>query len=378
LLEHFGVDASPDDRLGDVGRVAQTQIAIARVLQDHLDRPRGLLVLDEPTASLPIQEVEMLLTALRSYAKAGQSILYVSHRLDEILGFTDRSSILRDGVYRGTYDSSTLDETSLAELIIGRKLAALGRERSAAPTPGDTVARLNDVAAGPLRKVDLEVRAGEILGIAGLQGSGRTELLRTLFGAQKLERGSVELFGRAVTLNEPLAAMRLGVAMVPEDRVHEASFLDMTIDENLSISVLSRYWRLGRFRWSRIRSDSRALVKRFGVKIGDISDPLSSLSGGNQQKAILARWIRRDPKLLLLDEPTQGVDVGARSDIYAIIREVAAAGAAVVVVASDLEELSLVADRVVVLNHGRITADVSGDRINAHGLTELIYGKELA
>jgi len=378
LLERFSIDAAPTDLLGDLGRVAQTQVAIARVLQDHLDEPRGLLILDEPTASLPIEEVEMLLTALKSYAAAGQSILYVSHRLDEILTWTDRTSILRDGRYQGTYASADLDEGALVELITGRAVASLASGRRAVPESSDVVARLKDVDAGPLRGIDLEVRAGEILGIAGLQGSGRTELLQVMFGVQRVERGAVELDGEPVVLRGPLAAMNAGVAMVPEDRVHESSFADMTIDENMSISVLSEYWRGGFFRRGRIKADSWDLADRFGVKVADVSDPLTSLSGGNQQKVILSRWIRREPRLLLLDEPTQGVDVGARSDIYAIVREVARAGTAVVVVASDLEELALVADRVVVLRQGRITAEVEADDIHAYRLTDLIYGKDIA
>ena len=378
LLARFDIDASPDDTLGELGRVAQTQVAIARVLQDHLDEPRGLLILDEPTASLPIEEVEMLLRILTGYARAGQSILYVSHRLDEILTWTDRASILRDGRFEGTYDSRELDEGRLVELITGRALTSLASTRGTRVGSSEVVAKLVDVDAGPLRDIDLEVRGGEILGIAGLQGSGRTELLKVMFGALRVDRGAVELGGERVVLGDPLAAIEAGVAMVPEDRVHEASFADMSIDENLSIAVLADYWRAGRFRWSSVRSDSWDLVDEFGVKAGDVSDPLTSLSGGNQQKVILARWIRRDPRLLLLDEPTQGVDVGARADIYAIVRAAADRGAAVVVVASDLEELSLVADRVVVLRHGRLTTEVVGDDIHAFHLTELIYGKDVA
>lgn len=375
LLEEYEIDADPRDELASLSRVAQTQVAIARVLGKTLTSAKGLLILDEPTASLPIHEVSMLMQNLKNYASKGQSILYVSHRLDEILEWTDSVSVLRDGQYTGNYVSRDLTEAQLAELIVGRSIASIHLKNTDATRESVEIASLNNVSSGHLSDLNLSVKAGEILGLAGLQGSGRTEILELFFGTRQPDEGAIVVQGEKRRFKNAKQAMDAGVAFVPEDRVYGAVFIDSTIEDNLTISVIEKYWRRGFFQAKRMRRDASKLIERFRVKIGQLTDEMFSLSGGNQQKVILGRWLRRDPQLILLDEPTQGVDVGARSEIYTHIREYANQGAGVVVVASDLEELSLVSDRVLVIRQGRITNEVVGDAITAHHLTELIYGK---
>ncbi len=373
LIERFEIPAKPRTLMRNLSRAAQTQVAIARALQDQDSTQGGLLILDEPTAALPVHEVDLLLSALRRYASEGQSILYVSHRLDEILSLTDRVSVLRDGVKAGTWSTSDLTEDRLIELIVGRQL---GRVFPQMPHVGDTtpVVEIEDLWAGPLKGLDLRVNRGEVVGIAGLLGSGRSELLRAIFGDLKRDRGEIRLEGQPIAFTRPDQAMEAGVAMVPENRAH-AAFLDLPVYTNMSMSVIARYYQGLRMRERRMRRDGKGLMTDFGVKAASESAPLNTLSGGNQQKVIMASWMRREPRLLLLDEPTQGVDVGARADIYRVVRDAVANGASAIIVASDFEELAHVVDRAIVLRGGRVIAQVPPEHLNAHRLTELSYAE---
>jgi ribose transport system ATP-binding protein len=375
LIKRFEIPGRPGTRLGSLSRAAQTQVAIARALQDQDADHSGLLILDEPTTALPIHEVDLLFTALRRYAAAGQSILFVSHRLDEVLSFTNRVTVLRDGVKTGSWPTSELNEDKLIELIVGRGLSPHAvRVRPAGG--GDAALEVEGLRAGPLQGVDLRVEAGEIVGVAGLLGSGRSELLRVIFGDLKPEAGTLRIAGEEVRFGHPRDAMAAGVALIPEDRAVDAAFLDLPVYANVAVTVLDRYWSHMRLRERGMRRDGRGALTDFGVKAASESVPLNTLSGGNQQKVILARWLQRSPRLLLLDEPTQGVDVGARADIYALVRKAVDAGAAAVVVVSDLEEMAQVVDRAVVLRHGRVVADVRAVDMTAHRLTELSYADD--
>ncbi len=375
LIKRFEIPAKPRTLMRNLSRAAQTQVAIARALQDQDSTEGGLLILDEPTASLPVHEVHQLLQALRRYASEGQSILYVSHRLDEILSLTDRVSILRDGVKAGTWTTADLNEEKLIELIIGRQV-----DRVFPHMPDvvdhEPMVEIEDLWAGPLKGLNLRVEKGEVVGIAGLLGSGRSELLRAIFGDLKVDRGQIRIDSEAVAINRPGQAMAAGIAMVPENRAADAAFLDLPVYANMSVSVIRRYFRAMRLRDRSMRKDSRGLMGDFGVKAASESAPLNTLSGGNQQKVIMARWMRRDPQLLLLDEPTQGVDVGARADIYRVIRNAVAQGAAAIVVASDFEELAHVVDRAIVLRDGAVIAEVAREDLSAHRLTELSYAED--
>jgi ribose transport system ATP-binding protein len=377
LLERFEIDVAPEAVVGDLSRAVQTQIAIARALQDEEHARSGLLILDEPTAALPAHEVEVLLAALRRYAAAGMAILFVSHRLDEVLAVTDKVTILRDGVKLGTYDTATLDEERLVELIVGRGVETLLSQLADAPgaydkDPGHALLELQDVWAGPLRGVQLRVQPGEVVGIAGLLGSGRSELLRCVFGDLAMTRGTIAVDGRQVDFRHPSQAIAAGVAFVPEDRA-DATFPDEPIYRDLASSVTGSYWRRGWLSDRAMRRDAPELLGRFAVKASSPSDTMSSLSGGNQQKVVMARWLRRSPKLLLLDEPTNGVDVGARAEIHRMVRAAVDKGAAAVMVTSDFEEMAMVVDRAIVLKDGRLTRVLHRDELSAERLTHLSH-----
>jgi len=375
LLERFQIDARPEQKLESLRPADRTMIAIARAMQDRYDVGEDAvraLVLDEPTASLPKGEVEILLRAIRTYVEDGLAIIFISHRLDEVRAICDTVTVLRDGSLVDSRPAAGLDERDLVRMIVGRELERFEAiEAAPAEQGGRVVAGLSGVAVGPLHDVNFEVRAGEILGIAGLLGSGRTEILQTLFGELRPEAGTVTIDGAACRLGGPAAAMDKGIAFVPEDRA-EAIFPSMSVRENFSISVLSRYSR-GLLNRVREKRDAKLLLDSFGVKSAGYEIPISFLSGGNQQKVVLARWLNRKPRLLLLDEPTQGVDVGARADAYAIVREAAAEGMAVVVVSSDFEELAELCDRVLVLADGVIAGETSGENLDSAQLTERVH-----
>lgn len=374
LIERFEIaGATPDTPITRLRPADRTMVAIARALQDQEGEHDGVLVLDEPTTALPPHEVDGLLARLRRYAADGQTIVYVTHRLDEIIKIADRCTVLRDGAHAATVDVAGLTEQDLVELIVGRPLAEAFPDLPA-PDAEHVMLDVNDIRGGPLDGVSFHVLRGEVLGIAGLLGSGRSEILQTIFGAFRAS-GSITLDGEAVPLGRTRRAMHAGIAYIPEDRATQAAFLDLSVRENLSAAEVGRFWRGGRLRHRAESQAARTSIDQFLIKAQSEKQPINTLSGGNQQKCVLARWMRREPKVLLLDEPTQGVDVGARAEIYSLITDAVAKGASAIVVTSDFEELARVCDRVVVLAGGRIVAELAGPRIEPHRITELSFGQ---
>lgn len=370
LLASYHVDADPTTPLGALRAADRTRVAIIRAIQDREDANTGVLVLDEPTAALPPSEVRHLLDSLRRYAAAGQTILYVSHRLDEVLSVADRVTVLRDGKKVATVDAGGLTESDLVELIVGRPLDRLFPEH-VETQDADVVLSARGLAGGPLKDVSFDLHRGEVLGVAGLLGSGRSELLRMLFGAYPVSGGTMTLDGRAIAHRSPGEAMNGGIAYVPEERHADALFQGESVRHNMTAGAAGHYFSGLRFSHDREKSDSRDAIRRFLIRVGSDQQPVDTLSGGNAQKVVLARWLRRKPAVLLLDEPTQGVDIGARSEIYSLVREATRNGTSVLLVASDPEELAHACDRVLVLRDGRIATSVQ-QPLEAHRLTELL------
>jgi ribose transport system ATP-binding protein len=377
LLERFEIAAEPRTPVGMLRPAQRTMVAIARALQDQ-DSENAVLVLDEPTAALPAHESEFLLAAIRRRAERGQTILMVSHRMQEVLETADDFTVFRDGHTVGTLVSAKPTEQHLVALMTGREISAPDADKGAAGgagTVGDAGAApaalaVDGLVGGPLLGVSLVVQPGEIVGVTGLVGSGRSSLLRTVFGVHPPRGGAISIGGRRQRGSEDVRArMAQGVAYVAEDRVAESSFASLTVRENLSASVLARFWRPWGMATAEERDTAAGLVHRHRVKAPSVESPFSALSGGNQQKAILARWLRREPSLLLLDEPTQGVDVMSRADIYRTIRRSAEAGCGVLVASSDFVELSALCDRVVVLAGGRVATELRGARLTPDHLT---------
>ena len=361
-LDGLGVEVGPDQAVGSLRPSEKTMVAVARSIGSLEPDVSGTIVLDEPTASLPHSEVELLLTALKACVQLGQTIIYVSHRLPEVFSIADRASVLRDGVLVADEPIDRINERAVISIMAGD---AADVRPSAPARVRDADASINlltirQLSAGPLRSLDLDVSTGEIVGVAGLTGSGRSSLLRAIFGHMAPRSGSITMQGRDLAATSPTDAMARGIAFVPEDRKRDSLFSDQPVWDNVSTAVLERYWRRGRFQRARERSDSYRLMRQFHVKARSPDVPIRSLSGGNQQKAIMARWLRRDPRLLLLDEPSQGVDAAARAEIHDIIREHVDAGNAALVVSSDFAELVALCDRVVVLRDGCIDTTLAG------------------
>ena len=375
VLARLDIDATPATVVSRLRPSTRTMIAIGRALQDLGDESEsGLLILDEPTAALPRGEVDLLFSALRRRAASGQSILFVSHRLPEVLSLCSAVTVLRDGVKVASRPTAGLDELDLGALVAGRKLANVAHQSEPALKQQNSMVRLQAVTLGPIRGLDLDLPAGKVLGIAGLLGSGRTTLLRLIFGDLAPESGTIAIDGEVVSFHCPGAAVAKSVALVPEDRAKDALFGSLTLDQNIAAAVVRRYWQRGVLRDRRQLRDSGTLLGKFKIKAADPGQSPMALSGGNQQKVVLARWLRTKPKVLLLDNPTQGVDVGAREEIHGFIRAAAEEGAAVLIVSDDYDELARVSNNVAVLREGKLTTHLRGSDLTADRIARVIYG----
>jgi ribose transport system ATP-binding protein len=372
ILERFEVPVSSRTPVSELSAALQMMVAIARALQDTDGANEGVLVLDEPTASLPRHEVQTVLDALTRYAAAGQSIVLVTHRLGEVLQVCEQATVLRDGLVGAHLRAGQVNRERLVEEIAGRQLNSHGQRPETKVDSGQPPVV---VLRGCEEALDLAVRPGEVVGLAGLLGSGRSSLLRRMFGvAQRAEELTVD--GVNIPSGDPVKAMRSGIAYVPEDRPRDAAFADLSIAQNLSIAKLSGVRRGLRVSARAERLAASKLIDSFGIKAESEGNPIGSLSGGNQQKVILARWMQRDPRVLLLDEPTQGVDVGARQEIHQLIRRAASDGAAVVVVTSDFEELTALCDRAAVVHEGQVVDHIPAEDLSEDVLNARVYAKE--
>lgn len=362
LLDQLGMKLDPRTRVEDISPGAQQMVEIAKALS--LDA--RLLILDEPTAALTPADSQRLFAAMRRLRERGVAVVYISHRLEEVFALADRVTILRDGTLQGTCATSEISADELIRRMVGRQLASRHVERpnqSADVPPVLEVRRLCDradaSAHGPLlRDIGFTVRRGEIVALAGLGGAGRTELALSIFGARPRASGEVLVDGRRVSVRSPADAVAAGIGYLPEDRKDAGLFLEMSIARNVVATQISRRGSL----WLNNRSLARAagpFCDRLRIACRDVAQPVEELSGGNQQKVILARWLSIEPRVLLVDEPTRGVDVGAKREVHDLLFELADRGTAVVAISSDLPEVLELADRVVVLCEGRITRTLS-------------------
>jgi len=361
-----GID--PDAPVHTLRPAERTMVAVARAVSDRAER--AVLVLDEPTASLPREDVSVLFDALRRIRDSGHAIVFVTHRLPEVFEIADRVTVLRDGATVSTSPIAQIDHDTLVAAIVGRALER-SAPRAVADVNADVLLDVRDLRAGAFGPASFALARGEIVGLAGLTGSGRSSLLRTLFGDLERTAGEVLLDGEPVAPGSTRAARDLGFAYLAEDRASHGLFPQDSITDNL---VAAR-WRTRLFgtvlRGTEHRVEAGELTETLDVRAPSLAAAVASLSGGNQQKCMMGRWLRIAPRVLLLDEPTQGVDIGARRDIYRLMREAASTGSAALVASSDLEELTLIANRVLVLSEGSITADVSGSELTESRLAEL-------
>ena len=372
VLERFNIRAQPRQLLSSCTVATQTMVCVARAMQDLGDA--GLLVLDEPTSAFPPAQVELLLRFVREFVNQGHSVIYITHRLDEVVAIADEATLLRDGRIDTRLRRQELSHGRLARAIMGQAALSVASNWQKVTSEAAPSVQVSAVSGGPVVGASLTLRPGEIVGLAGLLGSGRSSLLRLLFGDGARSGGTVTVDGAEVHAKGPRAAMKAGVAYIPEDRPNDAAFATMTVAENLSMATSGEYFRGGKLRHRAELKAARELMHDFRVKAPSVKAPIATLSGGNQQKVILARWLRRNPKLILLDEPSQGVDVGARAEIWQLIRQAADEGACVLVATSDLDEMATFCDRALIMRRGAIVGEVATDEMSEHTLQLRAFG----
>jgi ribose transport system ATP-binding protein len=366
-------EISPTRLVGELSPAGQQVVSMARALSHEVD----LLILDEPSAVLDHGEVENLFRVIKGLTEQGVAIVYISHRLEEIRQIGDRITVLKDGITVATgLPAKTTPTADLIKLMTGRSIEYVfpQRDETVAPaTERDTVLQVQGLALdGVFSGVDLDVRAGEIVGLAGLVGSGRTEILETIYGARRATSGTVSVDGKRLRRGAVESAVKAGVGLAPEERKSQGLLLDQAVYANISVSSMKDFQRGGFIQRGRERAKARELVDSLDVRPRNITRHVRTMSGGNQQKVVLARWLLRGCRVLLLDEPTRGVDVGARAEIYKLVRSLADSGVAVVVVSSEVEEVLGLADRVLVVREGRVVHEAAAAHIDESRVLDLV------
>lgn len=370
-LRGYDLDFDPRTKVGDLRPADRTMIAIARVMADD-DGKDAVLVLDEPTASLGQAESDHLMARLRQRADGGQTIIIVSHRLKEILSVAHDYTIFRDGRVAATLRDAQPTEEEIVSHMAGGMVSALRPEQFSSHATDQVRLEVTGLRGGALQGADLSVRAGEVVGIAGLVGSGRTSLLLNLFGRHQSTAGQMRLDGQHYAPTSIQEAMDSGVALVPEDRGAQAAFADRDVIDNISVAVHKNTWTRKWMPRARERRIAQDFIDKLSIRVRAADARFSSMSGGNQQKVVLARWLQRNPKLLLLDEPTQGVDIMSRAEIYSIIRQATATGCSVILASSDMSELVALSDRILILRDGRLVDSVDASTVDVDALTKLV------
>lgn len=369
LLKRIGADVSPEREVRELSMPEQQLVEIACAI----GAGARIVIMDEPTASLTQKEQHLLFAVARELRASGVGLIYISHRLEEIFLLADRVTVLRDGESVGTNRVDELNETQLIKLMVGREISQIFPAREG--EIGEVVLSVRGLGCSEsgVRDVTMDLRGGEVLGLAGLVGSGRTELARVLFGITPADAGEIALNGKRTAIDSPQAAIESGIAYVPEDRRRHGVILEMPIAANITMASQRELFPRGWMRFQRETDIAMNYVRDLAIKAAGPDAPGASLSGGNQQKVAVARWLATKPKVLVLDEPTQGVDVGAKSEIHKIIRQLAARGMAVLMISSDLPEILGMSDRIAVMRNGTIAAVLPG-KSDAHEVMAAAVG----
>ncbi|WP_301171951.1 sugar ABC transporter ATP-binding protein [Brevibacillus nitrificans] len=351
-LDQLAIKLDPDTLVGDLSVGQQQMIEIAKALSMQAD----ILVLDEPTAALTNREIDALFDMIASLKEKGVGMIYISHRMEEIFQVSDRITVLRDGQYVGTVETAETNLDELVKMMVGREITdrfpkvevQLGGERL-------RVENLN--VKDKLSNISFSIKSGEIVGVAGLMGAGRTEMAKALFGLEKVREGQILVDGKPVRVTRPIDAISAGIALVTEDRKEEGLVLSLSVRENISLPNLQKVSSLGVMKPSQEQVLSNDAIQRLFIKTAGGEQIVGSLSGGNQQKVVIGKWLAKKPKILILDEPTRGVDIGAKKEIYDIMNRLAQDGVAILMISSELPEVLGMSDRVLVMHEGRITGE---------------------
>ena len=367
LFKRLNIDIDPDVKVGTLSVANRQMVEIAKAVSYESD----VLIMDEPTSALTEREVDHLFTIIRSLKAQGKGIIYITHKMSELFEIADECSVFRDGKYIATKSSKDVTRNEIIHMMVGREITQMFPKETV--PIGDVVMSVKGLTLkGIFHDVSFDVRSGEILGIAGLVGSGRSNIAETLFGVTPATAGTIELFGKTVRVDSPGLAMRHGMAFLTEDRKDTGCFLLLDIQENTQIAVLQLgYVKNGFVAQKQLTRDSMGMSNALRVKTPDMSEPIINLSGGNQQKVLIARWLLTKPKILILDEPTRGIDVGAKAEIHRLISKLAGQGAAIIMISSEMPEVLGMSDRIMVVHEGRVTGFLNRDEANQVKIMEL-------
>lgn len=373
LFTKLGVQLDPERPARGLSVADQQLVEIAKALSLNAQ----VLIMDEPTAALSGVEVDRLFEVMRMLCGRGAAVLFISHRLEEVFEISQRVTIMRDGRVVSTAPIQELTVDEIIRAMVGRDLAALFPRTKA--TPGDVLLEVEHLGReGVLEDINFTVRRGEIVALAGLVGSGRSEVARAVFGIDQRTSGVVRLAGKVLPNGRPLAAMSAGMALVPEDRRHQGLVMELDIGQNIALASLRRLRRYGLISRTAQRSLASWWASQLKLKFGDLKNSAATLSGGNQQKAVLGKWLARHPSLLIIDEPTRGIDIGAKSEVHRILDSLVADGLAVLIISSELPEIIGMADRILVLREGRLVAELSGTEATANSVMRAATGQAAA
>ena len=369
ILKRLGVEIDPGQRMEELSVGQQQMVEIAKALMVNAK----VIIMDEPTAALTQSETRVLFEAANALRERGVSIVYISHRMEEIFELCDRITILRDGTYIDTKKISETDMNDVVKMMIGREIGERYPQRNV--SIGDRVLEVKNLTCpGVFEKVSFEVHAGEVLGVSGLMGAGRTELMMAVFGAAKLEEGEIEIGGVPVRIQSPKDAIRQKIALVTEDRKRYGLNLTASVEDNAVSVIESSLSKFGFYRRKLGRKAAEEMISRMNTKVTGMDQIVGSLSGGNMQKVVLSKWLLNDPDIIIFDEPTRGIDVGAKAEIYKIIEELACKGKGIIIISSEMPELIGLSQRIIVLHEGEQTGELRGKEMTQENIMTLASG----
>ncbi|MGI9516280.1 MAG: sugar ABC transporter ATP-binding protein [Pirellulaceae bacterium] len=370
LLKQVGLDLSPDELVGNLTIGQQQMVEIAKAISTNA----RIVIMDEPTSSLSQREAARLFEIIRHLKTSGVSVIYISHRLGEVELIADRVVVLRDGRNAGELKRTEINHQAMVAHMVGREIDQYYSRTDAARSEVAIEVHRVRTPAHPGNEVSFRVRAGEIVGIAGLVGAGRTELLTTLFGITPAAGGTIRIGGRPREIPDSQTAMQLGMGLVPEDRKQQGVVLPLTVRENTSLSILKGLSRFRLVDKQREELLAATMTRRLGIRTPHLEQPVKFLSGGNQQKVVIAKWLALQPVILLMDEPTRGVDVGAKQEIYKLMDDLSRSGVAILFVSSDMEEVLGMSDRIIVMHEGRVGGELTRDQFSEEAVMTLATG----
>jgi ribose transport system ATP-binding protein len=370
-LARLGLDIAPDTLLSKLSIAQQQMVEIAKALS--LDA--RLLIMDEPTSSLTLTETARLLEVVKELRGQGVGVIYISHRLGEVHEIADRAVVLRDGANAGQLARDEINHDNMVKMMVGRDIESFYQHPTVEKVPNYFEVESLHTSRYPNRKVTLEVGKGEILGIAGLVGAGRSEAAQALFGVDPAVEDTVRLSDQRLRIRSPQDAIKHGIYLIPEDRRNAGLITDMPIRENVTLPGLERYAAAGLISFGKERQDAKEMCVKLKVKAPSVEVKAADLSGGNQQKVVLAKWLSLEPKVLIFDEPTRGIDVGAKAEIYELMRKLAESGVAIIMISSDMEEVLNVSDRVAVMHEGTVTGVLNREECTEENIMRLAVGK---